>query len=323
MTFPFPLFAKFSALKIAFYCGIIFLLLIIIKWWIGGVWNKPTGIYEGFTQDTAFILKQNGDIYDDFYVEIYDELTGAEKRANYDVEKIMEITKMNTETADILEIGCGTGVLLSKFKEKGCGCAMGIDKSPSMIAHKSPLLRNGDDMVAIMVADAMDDHTIFERAKFTHIVCLYMTIYEIADKMRFFRNAAYGLQPDGFLILHLVKGDSSVNPSDNFNGLINLGKPKALDETDIVNSGINKLETNFGGFLYKRDWSDIYSLKETFTDVQTQNVRQNEMEWFFEPVDVIVEQCKRCGFRLYDVVPEDISVGGFLYFFQKYGALRK
>jgi hypothetical protein len=186
-----------------------------------------------------------------------------------------------------------------------------------MIAHKSPLLRNGN----ILVADAVDDTTIFERAKFTHIVCLYMTIYEISDKMRFFRNAFYGLQPDGFLVLHLVKGD--LVGSDNFNGLINLGKPKALDETDIINSGIHKLETNFGGFLYKRDWSDIYSLKETFTDMKTQNVRQHELEWFFEPIDVVVEQCKRCGFRLHRVVPADISVGGGLYFFQKPGALGK
>ena len=318
MTFPFPLFAKFSSLKIAFYCGILILLLFAIKWWHSP--RRPTGIYEGFTQNTPFILKHNDDIYDDFYVEIYDALTGTEKRAIYDAEQIIATTKMDTATADVLEVGCGTGVFLSKLSEKGCGCTKGIDKSPSMIAHKSPLLRKTNAVVA--VADAVDDHAIFERAKFTHIVCLYMTIYEIRDKTSFFRNAAYALQPDGFMVLHLVKGDSAT-AMDNFNGTINLGKPRALDESEIVNSGIHKLETDFGGFSYKRDWSDIYLLKETFTDVKTQSVRQNEMEWFFEPIDAIVEQCKRCGFRLYAVVPEDISVGGFLYFFQKNGALRK
>ena len=140
--------------------------------------------------------------------------------------------------------------------------------------------------------------------------------------MRFFRNAFYGLQPDGFLVLHLVKGD--VGDTGSFNGLIDLGKPKALDEADIVASGVKKLMTDFGGFLYERDWSDPYLLKETFTDHETHSVRQNELSWVYEPVDTIIEQCKRCGFRMVAEVPEDLAVGGFLYFFQKPGnRLRK
>ena len=172
-----------------------------------------------------------------------------------------------------------------------------------------------------------EDPTIYQMSSFSHILCLYMTIYEMKDKLKFFRNAFYGLQQNGYLVVHLIKGEN------DYNGFIDLGKPKAIDEKTIMESGIKKLETDFGGFLYKRDWSNIYNFKESFTDHKTHNVRQNELSWFYEPVDVIIEQTKRCGFNIYKIVPEYKNigggggggggVGGDLYFFRKPGINKK
>jgi SAM-dependent methyltransferase len=323
MTFPFPLFTEISPLKLALYFAIIFLVIIIVRLW-KNMSHDIAKSTEGFTQDIPFVLKENGDIYDEFYVEIYDKLTDSKKRAQYDITVIRDTTKMDLEKANILDIGCGDGELVRQFSRIGASFVKGVDKSPAMVMRSQtspPLLRNAK----IVCADVTEDGTtLFERGSLTHVLCLYMTIYEFSDKMRLFRNIFYGLEPGGYFVIHLVKGcGGGGGGGETFNGLINLGKPKALQESDIIASGIHKLITDFGGgFLYERDWSDPYLLKEKFTDHQTHSVRQNELNWFYEPIDAIVEKCKKCGFRMVSsIVPEDLTVGGFLYFFQKPGLL--
>ena len=317
MTFPFPLFAKLSPLKVALYIAIIFIVVISVKYFGVGIWTiKPPGTYEGFSQDKPFVLKQDNDIYDDFYTEIYDALTNAGKRTTYDADKIIEITNANNDTAYILDVGCGTGCLVAEFKKKGISIK-GVDKSQSMINYATnqyPLLQNGT-LVTYQCIEA-EDATVYERATFSHVLCLYMTIYELKDKARFFRNAFYGLQPGGYLVLHLVKGG-------DYTGFIDLGKPKALDDTAIIKSGIKRMQTDFGGFVYKRDWTSDTMLRELFTDHESHAVRENELTWYYEPLKVVVEQVKRAGFVVYDNVPAYSDIGGELYFFKKPGAIGK
>jgi SAM-dependent methyltransferase len=230
----------------------------------------------------------------------------------------VETTHLDVETANILDVGCGTGHVVNMFAQKGA-IVKGVDKSPAMIQHQ-PLLQcftNGE----------AEDPTLYERGAFTHILCLYMTIYEMKNKTTFFRNAFYGLQPNGYLVVHLHNNDNNDNNDNNagngYNGFIHLGKPKALDEKTITDSGIKRQEVDFGGFTYKRDWSDSYMLKETFTDRDTHSIRQNELHWYYEPISTIVEQCKSCGFRVYSHIPASPSVGGWLYFFVRPGGMRK
>jgi SAM-dependent methyltransferase len=320
MTFPFPLFSKISTLKILLYIAILLIVVISIKYFINK--NKiPIGTYEGFTQDKQFVLKEDNDIYDDFYIEIYDLLNDTMTRTEYDINKIIDTTQLNPETAYVLDVGCGTGCLVNEFTKKGIN-VKGIDKSLNMINYansKYPtLLRNETQMKPIIYQYMeAEDPIIYERCSFSHILCLYMTLYEMKDKMIFLRNAYYGLKPDGYLILHLVKGDVDIPDETSFNGFINLGKPKSLDEEDILKSGIKKLKTNFGGFIYNRDWTDNYKFKESFVDNNTNHIRQNELNWYYEPIDIIMEQSKRCGFSIYKILPENKNIGGFLYFLKK------
>ena len=337
MTFPFPLFAKFSPLKVALYIAIILIVVIAVRYfgdknnWL----QKRYGIYEGFSQDKPFVLKQDNDIYDDFYIEIYDALTNAGKRTSYDVDNIIKITNVNNDTAYILDVGCGTGCIVDEFTKKGI-TIKGIDKSQSMINYannKHPLLQNGTSSTPSSTPSSViyqcmeaEDATVYERATFSHILSLYMTIYELKDKAQFFRNAFYGLQPGGYLVVHVVKmGDGGGDGGDGgtYHGFINLGKPKALDESAIVKSGIKQMQTDFGGFVYKRDWSSDTMLRERFIDHDSQSIRENELTLYYEPLKVVVEQVIRAGFVVYDNVPAYSDVGGELYFFKKPGAIRK
>ena len=44
----------------------------------------------------------------------------------------------------------------------------------------------------------------FPADTFTHITCLYFTIYYIKDKRLFFENCFKWLKPHGVLVIHLV-----------------------------------------------------------------------------------------------------------------------
>lgn len=347
MTFPFPLFSNFSSLKVLFHIAIILIIIILIKisiinidhknfenfenndiskFFLFNLITQKKGIYEGFSQDKSFILKQDNNIYDDFYIEIYDNLNNTIKRTQYDIKKIIDITYLNNEIAYLLDVGCGTGCLVNEFIKKGIDI-IGIDKSQNMINYSNNkynhnVLKNNISPIIYQCIEA-ENPIIYERSTFSHILCLYMTIYEIKDKIKFFRNAFYGLQLDGYLIIHLTKGNDDIIDDGNFRGFIDLGKPKTLDENTIIKSGITKLQTNFGGFVYNKDWTDIYNFKETFTDHKTHCIRQNELTLFYEPIDIIIEQCKLCGFSIYNSVPEDKTIGGILYFFKKLGTLKK
>lgn len=284
--------------------------------WIQLMWNNKNGDenkYEGFSQDRPFVLKQDNDIYDDFYIEIYNDLTNIVQRSQDDVAKIVETTGLNVAKSNILDVGCGTGLVVKEFAEKGA-IVKGVDKSPAMIKHAT-----NTHLLQCFTNGEAEDPTLYERGAFTHILCLYMTIYEMQNKTTFFRNAFYGLQPGGYLVVHLC---NNVKEGE-YRGFIHLGKPKALDEKTIADAGIKSHEVDFGGFTYKRDWSDSYMLKETFTDRDTHTIRQNELHWHYEPISVIVEQCKSCGFRVYTHIPASPSIGGWLYFFMKPGGTRK
>ena len=51
--------------------------------------------YEGFTQSRPFTLKMDEEIYDDFYVEIYDEIHNRDELSKKDYERVLETTMPN------------------------------------------------------------------------------------------------------------------------------------------------------------------------------------------------------------------------------------
>ena len=72
-------------------------------------------IREGFIeQKENFVVKKGIDLYDDFYVNIYDQLFYRELANTYEVGSIENITKPTTES-NILVIGSGTGHIVNTF----------------------------------------------------------------------------------------------------------------------------------------------------------------------------------------------------------------
>jgi hypothetical protein len=170
----------------------------------------------------------------------------------------------------------------------------GVDKSVAMVnAAKAKYgeslpVRHGD------VCEPM----LFEPRTFSHILCLYFTIYEIQDKSVFFTNCRYWLKNGGQLILHLVD-------KKRFNTVVPVGHPALVDNPQkYVKERITKTNVDFGDFKYQAKYniSDKCSsaeLCETFTDLSTQNRRQNDRTLYMEETTEIIKMAQRCGFSVH------------------------
>jgi SAM-dependent methyltransferase len=242
---------------------------------------------EGFQQQEKFILKENGDTYDDFYGEIYDTLMLPEDRIKYEMETLLKTLQPEPKYASMLDIGSGTGVLVKYLKEKGYR-AYGIEKSKAMVDISKS--RYNVDVKCADINEAM----AYDRALFTHIFCMNFTIYEIENKIQMLKNCYYWLQNNGYLILHLAE-------KDKFNTLIPGGKPYVLDSIEqLGEKRVTTTEIDFTDFTYKSVFMDVNNNKmihkETFTDKMTQHIRQNERMLFFEPFDEIVYMALHAGF---------------------------
>jgi len=242
---------------------------------------------EAFQQEVPFSVKTDADIYDEFYCDIYDKLMVPDKRVAYETDLILRTLNPNIETTRILDVGSGTGSLVGLLKEKGYN-AKGVDKSQAMVSKG---LSNGHK--EIILGD-VGEPMLFDRADFTIILCLDFTIYEMTDKVGFFKNAYYWLERGGYLVVHLAD-------KDRFNAIIPGAKPAVLDSIEQLGpKRVKKTVIDFGGFEYTSDYicgkgCEVVH-KESFVDKVSQNVRQNELTLYMETGDEIIEMARGAGF---------------------------
>jgi len=141
--------------------------------------KKNKNLSEGFQQNDQFLFKTGNDVYDDFYAQVYDYLVFNNLKDDYEVGEIINKTTPSS-TSKILDIGCGTGNQVVNFSQKGYNI-IGIDISPSMIEKAKEKYPNYN----FQVSDA-NNSDIFTTNSFTHITCLYFTIYYFQNKKHFF-----------------------------------------------------------------------------------------------------------------------------------------
>ena len=95
-------------------------------------YNQMNPSVEGFTQSKNYELKENDELYDEFYVDYYDKIVKDAYKTNFEFNEICHTTKPSKKHSNILDIGCGTGDLVKKFVKKGYK-VKGIDKAAAMI----------------------------------------------------------------------------------------------------------------------------------------------------------------------------------------------
>ena len=245
---------------------------------------------EAFTQKERFVVKRDNDIYDPFYLNVYNELHRPFERIEYEEKKWIELTHPSLEHSTVLVIGCQNGHFLHLLSEKGYR-AFGVDSSPELVdfaLQTYPSIEN-------RVGDTADP-MLYDQSSFTHVVCTYFYIYHYKDKYAFLKNIYFWLSPGGYLFLHLVD-------PNKFDTILSGGRPPFVNKSvqKYTPHRILKTHINFIDFTYKseylfQDTSTVF--QETFVDGKTGNIRQNEMTFFFESKETILEIAQRCGFVL-------------------------
>ena len=219
--------------KILMFISLLLLLVLVFK----GFDRKK----EGFEQMDTFLIKSGSDIYDDFYADIYDYLVFNNLKDDYEVGYIMNSVSPSSQSK-ILDIGCGTGHHVSSLGSKGLD-VLGIDISPSMIKKAKT---NFPDY-KFTVGDALNNH-LFESNSFTHILCMYFTIYYFKDKAQFFNNCFKWLMPGGYLIVHLVE-------REHFDPILPPGNPLLyISPQRYAKERITSTKVKFTDFSYSADF---------------------------------------------------------------------
>ena len=218
-------------------------------------------------------------------------------------------------TGKVLDIGCGTGhhvKLLSDLSIK----ALGVDSSPSMI-KKCKSNFPGLNFKVSNILNTME----FPENTFSHILCLYFTIYYFKDKRQFLENCYQWLQPNGLLVIHLV----NINKFDPV-------VPSATD-CDIKSKRPTKSLINFDKFDYKANFIQDKNInfntinllepnvvfKEQFKFNNKNKTRINEHKLYMSSQQSILAAAREVGFILQSQIEmKDIQYDyNYLYTLQK------
>jgi SAM-dependent methyltransferase len=263
------------------------LLLIVIL--LGAVIvNRNIPDVEGFQQEKKYISKDNDNLYDDFYCEIYNELIFDPNKQNYEVTELDKVANIDKKSR-ILDVGCGLGHHVEYYRKKGIN-VQGLDKSESMVKvakrrYPKAKFQKGDVLKAM----------IYRPQTFTHILTLYFTIYYIENKAVFFKNVYDWLKPGGILVIHLVNRELFDPILESANPLLIVSPQK------YAKKRITKSSVKFENFTYKANFdlpknSKNASFIETFVDDSTRHVRKNEHKLYMETQKEILAQAKNVGF---------------------------
>lgn len=277
-------------------CGAV-LLVVSLALVIVVIWNKLTGKMstgvvniEGFEQKEKVVIKEGPLVYDDFYVNIYDDLVFNQQKNEYEVGEIMKITKP-TQQSKILDIGSGTGHHVGLFASQKLH-AEGVDVSKFMV-NKA---RQNYPNEKFIEGDALNGN-LFKPASFTHITCLYFGIYYFRDKLQFFKNCMKWLMPGGYLVVHIVDRDMFDPILPPANPLV-IVSPQKYANQRITSSKITFNNMDYvANFDLKPD-SDIAVFSEKFQNKDDKKVRKNKHAFKMESDKTIIEMAKKAGFYL-------------------------
>jgi len=252
----------------------------------------PSVRREGYEQNDRFLFKENTEIYDDFYSEIYDHLVFNNLKDDYEIGQIKNKTTPTSKSV-ILDVGSGTGHHVAKLASSINSSLdiIGIDVSPSMIS-KAKL--NYPDY-NFMVGNALD-YDMFKPNTFTHILCLYFTLYYFENKRKFFSNCMEWLMPGGTLIVHVVN-------REKFDPILPPGNPLYIvSPQKYAKKRITSTKITFNEFVYSSDFeldtpNNVATFHEKFK-FNDGKVRKQEHKLFMESETDIITMAQDVGFLI-------------------------
>ena len=307
------------------------IILILIFCLLVTLITKYTYKNEGFTNTIKkdITIKKGDDIFDNYYVNIYDDLVHNKIKSEYEVGTIINNTNL-TSKSKILDIGCGTGTHANLFNKQNIFSVIGIDNSKEMIKKARKNYPNSN----FKLCNALNTLE-FQNETFTHITCLNLTIYYIKNKKQLFNNCYNWLIPGGILVLHLVNSNlfDAITPLAYEVGQKPSNKPSNKACNKACNERLTKCNVKFTTLDYKSEFTldknmnaNTVSLnepnailKESFKCKNSNTTRINEHKLYMSTQQSILTMAKNIGFIIKSQHEfSDIKYKeNFLYFLEK------
>lgn len=271
--------------KILIFVALLLITIVFFK----SIENQPNSGIEGFQNTEKFLFKKGDEVYDEFYANIYDYLVFNNIKNSYEIGEIVNKTNAD-ETSVILDIGCGTGHHVDLLSQQNLN-VVGVDISPSMI-EKARANFPGKNF---SVGNALNSSQ-FNHNSFTHILCLYFTIYYFPDKRHFFDNCMDWLMPGGYLVVHLVD-------REKFDPILPPGNPLyVVSPQKYAKKRITTTKVTFNDFVYNSDFkfdkdANIATFDEKFK-FNNGNVRKQEQKMYMDDTQDILTIAQQCGYIL-------------------------
>jgi len=145
--------------------------------------------------------------YSDEHVANYDTLVYDGLKNENELRFLQPIIPTDS---NVVDIGCGPGHHVHELQKRGVN-TIGVDLSQAMITLAKK--RYPHDFLHGSALNM----SLFPQESFTHVLCMYFTIYYMKYKEQFFQNAFHWLMPGGYLIVHLSKS-WDYGPTSTFKG---------------------------------------------------------------------------------------------------------
>jgi ubiquinone/menaquinone biosynthesis C-methylase UbiE len=313
---------------------IIFIVLLIITSILGYFYKskEDEDIKEDFTDITnerKVVRKTPREIYDAFYSHVYDELFLNKTKNEFEIYNIEAYTikepkykaVYKNEEIRFLDLGCGTGKHLEILLKKKYHCD-GIDISPDMleIAKKSiskqPLATN----TKLIQGDFTQDDTLFSYRRYTHVLCLFFTIYYVKDVEKLMKNIYESLKQGGYMCLNLVNKKKFDPILEKSSKLIPLFNPQRHSKERVT-----KTKLVFKKFDYIADWkfednNMNVEFREQFVFKKPERkLIVNEHNFYMRNIPYYTMMAKKLGFELVkiiDLIPVSHD-NSYIYLFRK------
>jgi len=243
---------------------------------------------EGFEQNDEFLIKTDIEVYDSFYSNIYDYLVYNNVKNDYEIGEIINKTEPTSESL-ILDVGSGTGHHVATLETIGFN-TVGIDKSADMVAKA----KSTYPQLKFVQGDVLNSSQ-FSNNSFTHILCLYFTLYYIKDKSTFFSNCYQWLKPGGYLVVHVVNREL-------FDPILPPGNPLLMvSPQKYAKQRINTTQITFDQFHYSSEFDlkpndNIAYFNEKFKFTDNGKVRKNQHILYMDTESDIITKAQNVGF---------------------------
>lgn len=282
----------------------------------------PSGLKEGFQSGATTELEksrttwfENDELFDEFYSNVYDNLTQLAGRYPQEVALIVNQWKKTAQpdTMDVLDCGCGSGIASVLFAKMGANSVIGLDNSEAMLRRaktvtlsSAGLQREQKEALTFLHGD-MNQQFTFSGGQFSHAALLFFTIYYSNDPVGIFKNLFHWIRPGGQIAIEVVN-------KYKFDPLLEAASPfLGTTVQKYVKKRITKSKVEFDKFSYEAEFNlqdPTAEFREVFR-FKDKTVRRQRHTLHMRDINDFVHIAQTAGWKYNGFI--DLMSAGFEY----------